>query len=170
MYKIGRIRGYLILYIAALLSVTVLDHLRIFGSRPDLTLICVVFFGLFLGRTAGLEAGLFAGFVTDIFSLDYFGINMITYGMSGLVAGMLSISFIKESKRTQFLLVFACAVFSMSLHFTLASSFSRSAILGFGEYLASSIVPGSIYTALVSIPIFIKFIELYGLREREELL
>ena len=46
--------------LALLVNATVLDHFRIFGARPDLMIVCVTFFGLFLGRAAGLETGLVA--------------------------------------------------------------------------------------------------------------
>ena len=170
MHKVGRLRVYLILLLALLVQVTVLGHFRIFGARPDLMAICVIFSGLFLGRPAGLETGLAAGLLTDLFSLDHFGINMFIYGVTGLLAGALRTSIAKETKRTQFLAVFLCTAFAMCLHFSLVSAFSRSAILSLPEYLKACVLPAGVYTAILSVPIFMKFLEMYDLREEDDLL
>lgn len=170
MYKVGRLKVYCILLMALLVQVTILGHFRILGARPDLMVVCVTFFGLFFGRTAGLETGIAAGFLTDLFSLDYFGINMFVYGITGLLAGSLRYSFVRESKRSQALLVFFCTAFAMCLHYCLASSFSRSVSFGLPEYLMACIVPVGLYTAVVSIPVFMKFIDMYRLKEQEDLL
>lgn len=156
--------------LALLVNATVLDHFRIFGARPDLMIVCVTFFGLFLGRAAGLETGLVAGLLTDIFSLDYFGINLFVYGATGFLAGALKTSFVKESKRTQALTVFLCTAFSMCLHFSLASAFSRSIGFGFLEYLTTCVMPAGVFTSVISVPIFMKLSEMYNLREEDDLL
>jgi rod shape-determining protein MreD len=169
-HKVGRLKVYCILLLALFVQLTVMNRFRFFGARPDLMAICVAFFGLFFARSAGFETGVAAGALTDLFSLDYFGINMCVYGITGLLAGSLQSSFVKESKRSQFLLVFFCTAFSMSLHFCLVSVFSRSVSFGFSDYFRACIVPVCLYTAIVSIPVFIKFIELFHLKEQDDLL
>jgi rod shape-determining protein MreD len=133
-------------------------------------LICVVFFGLFLGPSAGLESGVAAGLLNDMFALDFFGINALTYGLSGLVAGLLSTKVFKESKKTEFAIVFFFTVFSMSLHFMLVLVLSKALSLTFFEYFWSSILPTGLYTGLVAVPIFVKFIDMYDFRELQGLL
>ena len=170
MHKVGRFKIYCILFMALLVQTTILGHFRISGARPDLMVICVTFFGLFFGRSTGLETGVLAGALIDLLSLDYFGINMFVYGITGLLAGSLESSFVKESKRSQVLLVFFCTAFSMCLHFCLASAFSRSVSFRFSEYFMACIVPVGLYTAVVSIPVFMKFIDMYHLKEQDDLL
>jgi rod shape-determining protein MreD len=161
------VRAYLLLALAVLLQLTVLNRLMLWGAKPDLLLICVTFFGLFLGSAAGLESGFVAGAMTDLFVIDYFGMNMVIYSCVGLAAGALKNSFIKESKRTQTLLVFFCAAFSLSLHFVITAIASRGTPLSFYEYLGSAIIPSSLYTSIVSIPVFVKFMEVFNLRQKE---
>ncbi len=170
MHKVGRFKVYFILFMALLAQATVIWHFRISGARPDLMIVCVTFFGLFFGRPAGLETGIVAGALTDLFSMDYFGINMFVYGITGLLAGSLRSSFVKESKRSQALLVFFCTAFSMCLHFCLASAFSRLVSFRFSEYFTACIMPVGLYTAVVSIPVFMKFIDMYHLKEQDDLL
>jgi len=69
-YKIKRLNIYFVLALALFLQVTVLNYVKISGTKPDLMLICVIFFGLFLGGGAGFEAGIIAGLLKDIFALD----------------------------------------------------------------------------------------------------
>lgn len=170
MHKVGRLRAYAILILAVLIRVTILGHFRIFGAEPDIVMIFVTFFGFFLGSGAGLEAGIVSGLMTDVYSLDYFGINMLVYSAAGLLAGALKSSFAGESRRTQGLAVFTCTVFSLCLRFMIVSSLSGAVSLRFGEYLGACMIPAGIYTALVSIPVFIKFADIYHLREQEDLL
>ena len=170
MYKIGRSNIYFILAVALFLHLTILHHASIFTATPDLMLACVIFFALFLGPGAGLESGLAAGLMKDLFALDFFGINMFVYGVIGLLAGSLSAKLSKESKRIRAIVVFVLTALSMSLHYLLVSIFTQSLGIRFTEYLARSVIPVSLYTAAVSIPIFMKFVDMYGLRGSEEYL
>lgn len=161
---------YLLLFAALFLQLALSEHIKIIGSKPDLLLILVVFLGLFFGSGTGLEAGLVAGFLKDIYALDFFGINTFIIGLTGLVAGAINGKFFIESKATQFLAAFFFTAVSMTLHFMLVSALSKSLALSFSEYAAVSIVPTSLYTSLVAIPIFSKFIDMYNLKESEEFL
>ena len=170
MHKINRFQALLILLAALFLHLTLLNYIKIFGAEPDLMLICVVFFALFFGPGAGFESGIAAGFLKDIFTLDFFGINAFTLGVTGLVAGVLNEKFSKESGHTQFVLVGLFTIFSMSVHFAFITLFSKSMALNFIEFLTTSAIPSSVYTALVGLPIFAKFIGIYNLKELEGLL
>ena len=170
MYKISRFKIYSILALALLLHLTVLDHIKIFGVKPDLMLIPVIFFGFFLGRNAGLESGIAAGLSKDLFALDIFGINTLIFAITGFLAGLLGTQFSRESRRTQFLLVMLLTAFSMTLHFAIVSVFSKRIYLDIGEYLAGSVIPTCVYTGIVSLPVFIKLTNLYKLRGSEDYL
>lgn len=168
MSKINRIQIYSILIFALLLHLSLLNYIKILGAVPDLLLTSVIFFGLFSGWRTGLESGLIAGLLKDIFTLDVFWINTIIFGVAGFSVGALNTKFFKESKMTQVLLVLVFTVFSMVIHFLSVSFLTKSIRMGLFEYLFTSVVPTSIYTALVSIPIFSKFIDIFGLREEDE--
>ena len=126
MYKrIGRFSIYLLLIIALILQSTAIDYIKIFNAKPDLVLLLVIFFGLFFGPGVGLETGFFAGLLKDILSTDIFGINTLTLAVTGLIVGALSAKFSKESRITQTVLVFAFALFSMSIHYAVFSFLSN---------------------------------------------
>lgn len=170
MYKVARFSIYTVLAAAFLCHITILPYMKIFRALPDLSLICVIFFGLFLGPGAGLEAGIASGLLKDMFSLDFFGINMFISGLVGLSVGIANKKLFRDSKITQLLLVFLFTALSLVIHYMLVSVLTKSLNLNFLELLLSSVVPSGIYTSLVSIPIFSKLIDIYKLREPEDFL
>jgi len=162
---------YILLAAALLAQLTVLNLAKVFGSVPDLMLIVVIFFGFFFGAGAGLEAGLSAGILKDVFTVDFFGINAVVLGATGLLAGLISGKLNKESSMSQFFLAAVFTASSMSGHYILVSVLSRGGLaLRYPEYLFSSILPVSAYTGLIAVPCFSKLTAFYGLRHLEELL
>ncbi len=170
MYKIARLQIYLILLAALFLQGGLLNYIKIFGSKPDLLLICVIFFGLFLSPAAGLESGFAAGLLKDIFALDFLWINAIILGMTGFIAGAINTQFFKESKRADFILVFLFTIFSMVLHYMIVLILSNSMAMGFSYFFMNSVIPTAIYTGLLSIPIYPWFLNIYNLKETGEYL
>ena len=170
MYKIARIQIYLILIAALFLQGGILNYIKIFGAKPDLLLMLVIFFGLFLGPAAGLESGLVAGLLKDIFALDFLWINVFILGMTGFIVGAINTQFFKESKRADFILVFLFTIFSMVLHYAIVLVLSNSMALEFPEFFMRSVIPTSIYTGLFSVPIYRWLLNIYNLREAEDYL
>ena len=168
MRKVSRLHVYAILILALFAHLTVLNHARLFNASPDLMLILVVLWGLFLGRGLGLEAGVAAGLLLDIFSLDIFWTNTLILGSAGVGAGFLNTKFFKESKATQVFIVFSLALLSMLGRFACGALLGAVSRINFYDYLISSALPVSAYTAVVSIPVSSKFIDIYHLREPDE--
>ena len=170
MYKIARLQIYLILIVALFLQGGALNYVKISGSKPDLLLICVIFFGLFLGPAAGLESGFAAGLLKDIFALDFLWINAVILGMTGFIAGAINTQFFKESKRADFILVFLLTMFSMVLHYAIVLLLSNSMALEFPEFIMTSVIPTAIYAGLFAIPIYRWLLNIYNLKEAEDYL
>jgi len=112
----------------------------------------------------------FVSSLKDIFTFDYFWINTFTLGATGLVVGAVSAKFFKESKRAEFIIVFIFTALSMSLHYILISAFSKSLTINYQEYFFTSVIANSIYTSLVSIPLYAVLINIYNLKEVDEFL
>ena len=145
---------YSVLAALLLVHVTVLNHISIFGFRPDLLLIAVIFLALFFGSGVGLEAGIAAGIGKDMLALDYMGTNTLALGLTGLVIGAMHAKFFKESRLTRAIIVFFFSAFSMSIHLFLHDLISPYRSIGFIEYAASPLLPVSLYSALAAIPVF----------------
>ncbi len=155
--------------LAVFLEVTILPYMKISGARPELALICVALFGMFLGSSAGLEAGIAAGFMRDIFTLDILWMNSFLFGLAGYLAGTLSSKFYRESRSTQLLFVFVLVVFSMCLHYALSLSFQKSSNLAFGAFFFASVVPSGLYTVALAVPILPKLTDAFNLRDYRDI-
>lgn len=70
------------------LQTTWLQHASIAGVRPDLCLIAVGLIGLLAGEVEGMMFGLALGFMQDLFSAGEPGLNLLTKGAIGLLAGL----------------------------------------------------------------------------------
>lgn len=167
MNRFGR---YLLLLLILFLQVTVMDRIRMFGAKPDTMLIYVVFFGLFFGSGIGLETGIAAGLLQDLFALDFFGINTLILGITGLLAGALNTKFFRESRMTQSLLVLFFTAFSILLHYAVVSNFLGPSVLRPAEYILFPMLPACVYTGLLSLAAFPVLMGMYGLREPEDFL
>ncbi|MFQ5990846.1 MAG: hypothetical protein ACE5NA_00280 [Nitrospiraceae bacterium] len=69
---------------------TVLQHASIGGIRPDLCLIAVCLVGFLTGELSGMMLGLALGFVQELFSAGELWLSMVTKGMVGFLAGVVS--------------------------------------------------------------------------------
>lgn len=161
---------YAVIFAALILQMTVAPYLAIAGVKPDLVIMCVIFFGLFYGSRSGFEAGLAGGLLQDIFALDFFGVNMFLGGATGLIAGAVSSQLSRESKVIRSFLVLILTGVSMTMHYMIAAALSPYHALGFGEYFTGTILPGSIATGIVSIIVVLRFTEVFAVRERDEFL
>lgn len=59
------------------------------GTAPDAALLAAVYSGLRYSKTRGYKIGIAAGFVQDILSYGILGINLLTKGLIGFLAGWL---------------------------------------------------------------------------------
>jgi rod shape-determining protein MreD len=155
---------------AFLIQLLFLDYVKIASVKPDLLVILVVFIAIFFGAGAGAEAGFVSGLLKDTYSLDIFGVNIVLLSLIGLIAGMLSPKFFRESKLTQLLLVFASSVLYMISHYFVSSLILNVSYVSLPEYLYGLILPSSLYTAALSLIIFSALIDRYRLKENAEYL
>jgi rod shape-determining protein MreD len=168
--KINSFSALLLVLAGFVLQLTLLDHIRISGAKPDIMLSLVVFFALFLGPYAGLQAGLISGLLKDIFSAGIFGAHTLTLALTGLVVGALSAKLFKESRLTQVSLVFVSAVLSMTGLYLISSVTSDIMHVNIYEYLLGLIIPTAFYTSFVSALIYPLLIGRYRLKEDREYL
>lgn len=161
---------YAALVLALILQATILGRINIFGTTPDLVILLVIFFASFFGAAIGLEAGFFAGIFKDILSSGIFGVNAVILAVTGLVVGILSPKFFRESRITQSLIVFMFVIFSMLLYYVACFFASRTGYAKLSEYLFCLIIPTAIYTSFTSVIIFPFLIHQYRLSKSEEYL
>ena len=170
MSSVNRVSMYLVLAALLLVHITILNYLNISTFRPDLLLIAVVFIAVFFGSGAGLEAGIAAGLAKDMLALDYMGANTLALGLTGLITGAMHTKFFKESKLTRAIIVFFFSALSMSIHLFLYNLISDSRDISFVDYLASPLLPVSLYSALVAIPLFSVLEGIFGCKTPQDII
>lgn len=75
------------------------------GIMPNLFIIFVLFIGLFVNRTMGTIYGVIIGLVLDCLVETKIGINAISLGIVGLLAGIFDKNFSKDSRMTIMIMV-----------------------------------------------------------------
>ena len=73
---------------------------------PNLFIIYVLFIGLFASRTIGTIYGVGIGLILDLLLGQQVGINAVTLGIVGFLAGIFDKNFSKDSRMTIMLMVF----------------------------------------------------------------
>jgi len=73
---------------------------------PNLFVIYVLFIGLFASRTVGTIYGVAVGIILDLLLGSQVGINAVTLGVVGFLAGVFDKNFSKDSRMTIMLMVF----------------------------------------------------------------
>ena len=146
-------KGILVtLLIFMILQVAFLDSLMINQNKPDILLIVVILFGLYLAPHQALTLGLFGGLLKDISSGGPFLINTIFFASLGLVVSHISKYLYRESPFSQVFLCFLAALLNSFLYYlTLRASAPG---LNFINLFKHIIFPSTLYTALLSPVLF----------------
>jgi rod shape-determining protein MreD len=161
---------YLALAALFFIQMTLADSVRLFGARPDLGAMFVIFIAVFFGPWTALEAGAVFGALKDIYSLDIFGAGTIALGATGFIAGLLSPKFFRESRVIQVSIVFVFTLLYFFIHYLLALACGGATDARFREHLLLSFMPTCLYTALLSMAAFPFLINRFGLKENPEYL
>ncbi len=133
---------------------TVLDYIRIFNVKPELTLAAVVALGFYYSWGLVLIFSFFAGLFKDILALTPLGINTIIFLLIGYLTVRLSKRFIIESLSLRMTIISA-AVILENLIAQLTLSFYLAPV-PLGVFLRTILI-AAVYTALIS-PLIIKVI------------
>ena len=99
------------------IQTTLLEHISLWGVKPDLCLVATCLVGFLGGRARGLWLGLGLGFIQDMYSAGGIGLNMITKGIAGVVSGTAAKILSDTTPQAIFLptlvLSFACGLVSV---------------------------------------------------------
>lgn len=109
--------SFLIIYF---LQANFFNWFNIAGVKPNLFIILLLFVGMYMGKAYGLGIGITLGLLIDFFIGKAIGINGIILGLAGILGGVLTKSFSKDSRLTIMLIVMGttcvCEIISYILH------------------------------------------------------
>lgn len=142
----------LIITIGVVVETTVHHHLAFFGVLPNLMLILTVSYGILRGDEEGAAYGLGGGLLRDIAFGQAIGLFAALGMLSGYFAGKSLLNFYRESFLLPMLIT---GTISLAYGFVLyLFNIITIAPVGPIYYTLGVIVPETIYTMLVSIPIY----------------
>ena len=92
---------------------------NIAGVMPNLFVIFVLFVGLFASRTVGTIYGVAIGLFLDLLLGLQIGINAVTLGLIGFLAGVFDKNFSKDSRMTIMIMVLGSTFLAEALNYLL---------------------------------------------------
>ncbi len=87
----------LVMILIILLQSTIGESLRVFGVKPNLTLVFVICYAILEGSYKGAKAGLFAGVLTDLLMGRYIGFYGLIFMYCAIITAILNRNFHKEN-------------------------------------------------------------------------
>jgi len=143
----------LLILINFTLQATLFPHLAIAGVTPDTALVLIVSYGILRGEIEGGIFGFFAGLTLDILGGMVIGIFALFGFLTGYVCGKPFKNFFKDNYFLPFIVVFFV---SLIYQFTLyVTTILITGQLDFWHFFVSIIVPKTVYTTSLSIPIYV---------------
>jgi rod shape-determining protein MreD len=130
------------------LQTTMLQFVSLGGIRPDLCLVAAVLIGFTRGPVEGLLMGFALGYVQDLFSAGQVGLNLMSKGMVGLMAGAASRYVTNATVITTLIVVFVLSVLSGTVF--LLSGRAGEGLMGTFYSVWSVLLPQAIYDAAIA--------------------
>lgn len=140
------------LFLLAILQVTVMPHLTVAHVQPDLILAVTVCWALFRGPTEGAVLGFLGGIALDLFSGAPFGMHTFVMTGVGAVAGFAAALIPREQWALLPGTVLACTVFQQAACVWLLQA--RGWPLEWSQVLVSTVIPAALLNLLLSVLLY----------------
>lgn len=143
----------LLLGVVLILQTTIMDYLSVYGVKPDLVMLLVIFNGFLLGPREGAFLGFAGGIIEDLFSGSYIGINALTKMVAGYLAGISGERLYKENSLVVSGVTFFSTTVGLLVNYLLLLYLKIH--MPFFHTLFRVILPTALYTAVL-VPFFYK--------------
>jgi rod shape-determining protein MreD len=145
------------------LQSTLFPYIEILGVKPNTALIIIVSYSILRGDVEGAILGFFAGLLTDIYFNSYIGMYALMYMLAGYLCGKPFRHFFRENF---FLPLSLVAVGSLLYQFIIyVVDFLLRGALDLPFYFRTIILPGAVYTLLLTVPLYSA---MYGVNNKLE--
>jgi len=145
------------------LQSTLFQYIEILGVRPNTAFIIIVSYSILRGDVEGAIVGFFAGLLTDVYFNSYIGLYALMYMLIGYLCGKPFRNFFRENYLLPLSLV---AVGSILYQFIIyIVNFLFHAELDLPYFFKTIILPGSVYTLILTVPVYSL---LYGINGKLE--
>jgi len=142
----------IIIIINFVLQTTLFPEFALLGVTPDTALVLIVSYGILRGDIEGAIFGLFAGLVHDMMSGMFIGIFALLGFLTGYICGKPFKDFFKDNYFLPFIIVVIISVVYQFVLYITTVMFTGQ--MDFLLYARAIILPRTIYTASLSIPLY----------------
>jgi len=137
----------LLLGVVLIFQTTMLDYLTVYGVKPDLVMLLVVFNGFLLGPREGAFLGFAGGIIEDLFSGSYIGMNALSKMVAGYLAGVSGERLYKENSLVVAGVTFFSTVAGLLVYYFLLLYLKID--VPFFYTLLRVVLPTALYTAVL---------------------
>jgi rod shape-determining protein MreD len=155
-----------LVFVAALLQVTIVAGLDILGGTPDLLLLVLIAIGLLRGAVAGAIAGFCGGLLVDVLTLDTLGVTSLTLALAGYWTGRYGETTGRDRAHAPLLAVVVMsilvAIFGFALHVLIGEEVSARRVV-------ETMLPTVGLNLLLAAPVFAlcrRFVRPFALSDR----
>ena len=145
---------------------SVFPAVEIFGVAPDTAVIFIVGYGILRGDVEGAIFGFFCGLTQDLFSAYYVGLFAMLGMLLGFVCGKPFKDFFHDNALLPFIVIPAAVIAYQLVFYCASFLFTGQASLLY--YTGRVIIPKTIYTASLAIPLYSFLYIINGKLERYE--
>ena len=146
------VKGAALLFVAAVIQVSLLSSIDLAGAVPDLLLVSLLSVALLRGSLFGAVAGFAAGFVLDTAQLQTLGVTALLYTVGAYWIGRYGETTGRDRGHAPFLSVgvvtILYAIGALLLHYLLGEGGSAQAVL------VDGLLPGLFFNLLLTVPVY----------------
>ena len=166
MTLVDGVKAAALLFVAAIVQVSIFSQMHVFGAAPDVLLVTLVGFALLRGSVAGALGGFFAGLLVDTATLGTLGLTSLVLTLAGYWIGRYGETTGRDRVHAPFLSVAVVTVLYqfglLVVHFVLGESAPAGAVI-------HSLVPAIVLNLILTAPIYALLRRLLRPVERDEL-
>ena len=151
MLRIGVLAAILLLNL--LLQSTLFRYIEILGVKPNTALIIIVSYSILRGDVEGSILGFFSGLLQDIYFNDFIGLYALMGMLLGYFCGKPFKNFFRENFFLPLSLVAICSLIYQFIVYVVHFLFRARLDLPF--YFRTIMLPASVYTVILVVPIYI---------------
>jgi len=141
-----------LLFVAAIVQVSVLNSVTVLGGTPDLLLVTLIAVALMRGSIYGAAGGFFAGLVVDTATLETMGVTALLLTLAGYWVGRYGET-TGRGRHAPLLSVGVVTVLyafgALLLRFMIGESDSARVVL------LDALPPGLLFNLLIAVPVFL---------------
>jgi rod shape-determining protein MreD len=150
--SLGVAKAAALLFVAAIVQVTLFSSIRVAGGTPDLVLVTLVSFALLRGAIFGAAAGFGAGLVVDTAYLETLGVASLLLTLAGYWIGRYGETTGRDRTHAPFLSVgvvtILYAIGALVLHYMLGDPAPARRVL------VDALPPALLFNLLLTLPVY----------------